>query len=211
MPAPAKPVTLLGAVALVLAVPKRASAADPGEERAPSGPLRQGFTLELGIGAAVTAVTSEVTTSCFGTGCPPEDSTETVTDTYVGLAPLSLGIGAFVSPQVALLFRSAGSTYFKGSRQWLSTLYGGVIQYWPSDIVMLSAGPGVAVYGENPFASHYGYGSPTLTGFGFSVRGGLSFANFTHHSLRLALELLPAFYDKRSTFGTTFTFEWQYF
>jgi hypothetical protein len=189
------------------------SAAEPYPTAAPSNrPNRQGFTLELGIGAALTIVTTEVqsTSFCVGRNCPPSTTTSSAqTHSYVGLAPLSIGIGGFVSPQVALLFRLTGSSYFRSGDQFTNGVYGGVVQYWPTDSVFVSAGGGVAVFGNNPLYS--GSGSIDRTGVGLSVRAGLAIANFTHHSLRFAIEALPAFYDPRNVVGTTLVFEWQYF
>jgi hypothetical protein len=203
-------------LAVCAAWPASARAAEPPPENVAldDRPKRQGFTLELGIGGALTFVTSEVVTEtfCFGSDCPAireSSSSTTVTDTYGGIAPLSLGIGGFVSPEFALLFRATGSSYFRGNDQWVNALYGGVVQYWPSDVIMLSAGAGATVLGRSSF---YGASSPgTRSGFGFSLRAGVAVANYTHHSLRFATEVLPAFYDRRSAVGTTLVFEWQYF
>jgi hypothetical protein len=185
----------------------------PSESAARDAPNRQGFTLELGIGGALTFVTSEVTstTFCFGQGCPitEQSTTSSETVTYGGLAPLSIGIGGFVSPHIALLFRATGSSYVRGNDQWVNAIYGGVVQYWPSDVVVLGAGAGAAVLGKSAFYSTGN--SSSRTGFGFSLRAGVAVANYTHHSLRLAAEVLPAFYERRSAVGTTLVFEWQYF
>src|SRR5262249_20413803 len=105
--------------------------------------------------------------------------------------------------------RSTGTSFFKNDEQWVSAVYGLAVQYWPSDAFMLSAGPGIAVFGNNPFFS--GSGSDSTTGYGFFLRAGAAVANFTHHSLRLSVELIPAFYDGARTLGATGVFEWQYF
>jgi hypothetical protein len=188
----------------------------PPEMRAPDPhvPNRRGFTLELGLGGALTFLSTEVTSSyfCGGSGCPPTpppSTKSTETQTYGGLAPLSLGIGGFVSPQFALLFRAASSSYFRSGDQWTNSIYGGVIQYWPADIVFVSGGAGVAVLGQSSFFATDE--SSTRTGFGFFARAGIAVASFTHHSLRFAVEALPAFYERRSAVGTTLVFEWQYF
>ena len=51
----------------------------------------------------------------------------------------------------------------------------------------------------------------TVTGFGFFARASVAVANFQHHSLRFAIELVPTFYDAGRTTATAIVFEWQYF
>jgi hypothetical protein len=171
-------------------------------------PNRHGFTLELGLGAALTFVTREYGTS-VGPGGPQVSVTRKQTDTYVGYAPLSIGIGGFISPRFALLFRATGTAFFEYGDQWANGIYGGVLQFWPSDNFFLSAGGGVALIGQSSFVPRDSSGS--LTGFGFSARAGVAVANFTHHSLRIDAEVLPAFYERRSAVGTAIVFAWQYF
>jgi hypothetical protein len=67
-----------------------------GEARA-EAPNREGFTLEVGLGAALTILSAEG----FDT------------ETKGGLAPLSLSLGGFLSPDVALMARRAGTSYFE--------------------------------------------------------------------------------------------------
>jgi hypothetical protein len=168
--------------------------------------------LELGIGAGLTVISTEVSTIsiCGGTpGCVSASSTSTETESHFGLAPLSFSLGGFLSPQVALLFRGTGTSFFLGDEQWLNGLYGIAVQYWPSDIVYLGAGTGFATFGTNFLASNRS--SDSVTGFGFSARVGIAVASLTHHSLRFAYEALPCFYDRGRVIGNALTFEWQYF
>src|SRR6185369_11259610 len=55
--------------------------------------IRHGFTMEIGLGIALTSVSSE--------------DTSVDRPMSVGLAPLSLSLGGFLSPNVALMGRMA--------------------------------------------------------------------------------------------------------
>jgi hypothetical protein len=189
--------------------PAPASASPAGQQQGPAAaeavpepsaerPLRQGFTLELGLGAALTHVSV--------TGGEAKTS--------FGLAPLSLSLGGFLTPDVALLARIAGTSYFdKGASgdttQFASGFYGAHLQYWVDDRFMLSGGPGFMLFGENSFISA-GAKKP-LTGYGASVRAAYAFYAGTHHALRIALEAFPAKYEEAFVLGTALNFEWQYY
>jgi hypothetical protein len=156
----------------------------------------RGFTLELGIGGALTHIRPDVGTA---------------SSTRFGVAPLSIGIGEFVTPRIALLARIASTSFFEdrgegGIAGVYAVLYGVHLQYWVSDRLMVSGGPGAMVFGENPF---FGL-SRSQTGVGASVRVGYALAALRHHSLRVAAEVFPAWYEHSLTFGTAFNFEWQY-
>jgi hypothetical protein len=74
----------------------------------------------------------------------------------------------------------------------------------------LSGGPGLAIFGinklrdwsPNEFLDHGG---------AFSVRGGYSFANWQNHSLRVALEITPMFFEGYQIYTEGVNFEWQWF
>ncbi len=174
-------------------------------------PVREGFTLELGIGAAVTFVSSTISTGCgksssgsFGS-CDSSDRIET--ETFGGFAPLSLGVGGFFSEDVALLFRVASTSYFLDGHNWVNGFYGPALQIWPSDRVLLSAGIGLGLFGENPLLEQ---SQPeTYSGLAFSARGGYAFFVNRDHALRATLEVIPGLYGTRSAVGTALLFEWQ--
>ncbi len=162
-------------------------------------PHHEGFTMELGLGASLMNVAPE--------GNIPSE-------TKFGLAPLSVSLGAFVSPKVAILARAAGTSFFAKngygeSTQFASSFYGAHIQYWINDDLMISGGPGVMVYGENPFFGHNA--TDPVVGYGLSARVAYAFVSAKHHSVRLALEAFPAKYDKAFVFGSALNLEWQYF
>jgi hypothetical protein len=161
-------------------------------------PERNGFTLELGIGLGFMHVFPE-----------EGDSTNDV-----GLAPLSFSLGAFINNQMAIMFRASGVSNLEevaGKDIVTFLLFAGVhFQYWITDEFFVSGGPGFASLG----AAEAGDFFDTIDrerGFGLSLRGGFSFANWENHSLRVSLELFPSFFENGSAMGEAINFEWQWF
>jgi hypothetical protein len=162
-------------------------------------PVRNGFTLELGIGMSVMHII-------------PEQG-----DTLhkVGLAPLSLSLGGFFNNSMALMFRAAGTSYFKDNAngdpsQIVLSFYGVHFQYWINDNLFVSGGPGLIIYGPNPLLKASGDPDPK-SGFGFGIRAGYSFANWENNSLRVSLELFPSFIEGNTVIGEAVNLEWQWF
>lgn len=159
--------------------------------------MRRGLTLELGLGAALTHVAREKAEAESG----------------LGPAALSIGVGGFVTPKLAILAREAGTTYF-GSRaggdvtQHLLLSYGVQLQYWANDWVSISAGPALAVAGDNPLlaTSH-----DLALGLGASARTGIALLAVTHHVLRASCEIFNAKVPDAFVFGSTLGVEWQTF
>jgi hypothetical protein len=195
---------LLSAPLLLATGPAFAQAPpSPPNENAPrtasNEPHREGFTLDLGLGLGYTNVAAD-----------PGGVQN------FGLAPLSISLGGFLSRDVALAFRAAGTSYFRdaprsGIRQVINGFYGGIVQVWPSDDIMIRGGAGLAIYGDNPGLG----GGGLLGGYGFDAGFGYAFANFTHHSLRIAFDVFPSYYEKFPTsglvVGSALNLEWQYY
>ncbi|HEY3667222.1 MAG TPA: hypothetical protein VGL19_14535, partial [Polyangiaceae bacterium] len=100
-----------------------------GATNAAAAPHHSGFTGDLGIGVGITTRPVESFTDCFSTTgqCAGVDTgVHKSTEAKFGLAPLSLSLGGFLTPKLALLFRAAGTSYFVGNRQYLDAFYGGV-------------------------------------------------------------------------------------
>jgi hypothetical protein len=162
-------------------------------------PVRNGFTLELGIGASLMQTLPEVGD----------------TQNEFGLAPLSLSLGGFINESMAIMFRMSGTSYFTDnavgdSSQVLNGFYGIHFQYWLNDQIFVSGGPGFALVGMNPLLKS-DYDPDPETGFGLSFRAGYSFFNLENHSLRLSLELFSSFLDNANVIGEAINFEWQWF
>lgn len=171
-----------------------ASSAD--EARA-EGPLRRGFTGELGLGASMLAERAE-------------------DKVRFGVAPLSVGVGGFLNDDLALLLRWSGATSFRmepqdGGEELVASFLGQVgpsLQYFAGDHLMLGLGAGVAVYTRDvDFSEVY-------TGFVGSARIGVAFWNGRSATLRISTEALPAIvFDGKPFFqyGQTLALEWQGF
>ncbi len=182
-----------------------ASAEEPEPVTAPapvddSRPLRRGFTMELGLGVALTLNT---------------DTRPGPSHAKVGLAPLSLSLGGFVSERVALLGRIAGTSFFEDDYtgktvQYTSGFYGAHVQYWFTDRFMMSGGPGFSLFGKTSLGSQWGASKPSV-GYALSIRAAYAVFVNKHHALRLALEAFPVLQDGAPIFGSALNFEWQYY
>jgi hypothetical protein len=178
------------AIALVI----MAAVAVPGAARAES-PRRGGVTVELGFGAASTVV-------------GPTD-----VETHLGRSVLAIGLGYFVTDRLALMARHTGAVFSRtigGSDEPFQNAFAGVVaQYWLSDQLMMSGGPGLLWIDTLPFESDIDYQADL--GLGVALRSAYSFVTVKQkHSFRVALEVFPGIYDGILTFGSTLTLEWQF-
>jgi hypothetical protein len=175
-------------------------------------PHHEGFTGDLGIGASLMLVPHHTFTDCtssdpsFCAGVDTGPKTEHTAE--FGLAPLSLSLGGYITPQFALLARLAGTSYFKGDNQIGHNFYGVIGEWWPADRFYLSGGVGFAIYGPNPFL-----GSSSRDpkyGWALDVRAGVALAQGTNHDFTLSLEAIPGFYedDVVTGFGLVGAWKW---
>ncbi len=178
--------------------------ASPQEEPAPaqeSQYVRHGFTMELGLGISETAIASDVSTR---------------DESAIGLAPLSLGLGGFLSPRLALIGRAAGTSTFRDdargrSYQTVNAFYGPTLQYWATDRLYVGGGIGLAVLAADPFG-HNKQVQFFDTGVGLNGRLGWAFAlPGTHHALTLGLDAFASRFEKTTTLATALNLGWQFF
>ena len=194
--------------ALVLLTASADARADdgPAEEAAPvttgSDYVRHGFTMELGLGISETAVGSD---------------TQGREHTGLGIAPLSLGMGGFLTPRLALMGRAAGSSYLRDdarghSYDTVNAFYGATLQYWPTDRFYFGGGPGLALLVSDP----YRWGAKDVrfieVGFGLNARVGFAFAlPGDHNALTLGIDAFGSRFEKSSTVATALNLGWQFF
>ncbi len=123
------------------------------EPVAPQGPDRSGFTLLL----------------TMGVGFQKLDAGR---DWGTGLGGLNLGIGGFVSPNLAVLFRFSGTNVRYGEPyEFLGDVVSGFagpsVQYWASDSFNFEGGLGVGVVGYENGGSRRAVGALLAAGYSF--------------------------------------------
>ncbi|MBW2734795.1 MAG: hypothetical protein JRH20_20605 [Deltaproteobacteria bacterium] len=161
-------------------------------------PVRDGFTLELGLGIAYSHM-------AFDGGSSLNE---------VGNSTITLSMGWFLTNDFALMVHTAGAAAypeFMDERVLITNQFLGVVgQYWLNDRIYLSGGLGAAMWGVS-FQDGSGTGTSPDWGFALSARAGYSFANWENHSLRVAVEMIPEFFDSRTVVATALNLEWQWF
>ena len=167
---------LLIAIALVVATPTLAAAQAP-----PPGPvyqpphLRSGLTFEANIG--------------FGAVHVSVDNGDS--DSEGALGGLDIGLGAFITPNVAITGRIAGATYFEDDNTLTVGFFGPSLQYWASDTLWFGGGVGLG------FAA-LSIGPDDVIreeDIGLDLRVGYTFPTLTQNSFNISFELNPVFFD----------------
>ncbi len=146
---------------------------------------REGFTLLLTLGY----------------GLQSDDVFKDQNDWQGGLSGLSLGIGGFATPDLALMARFAGTnvtydyTYPGASTSIDRDAIAGVLafdgQYWVNDRFNVEAGAGFGFADTEGRDSERGLGLFLGAGYAFLVR--------TKHSLQVGVEYTPVFLDSDRT------------
>lgn len=134
------------------------------------------------------------------------------------VAPLSVGIGGFVSSNVAILGR-ASIVLFNYSPDALhaeqdsrlspqltrSAFLGSTLQYWVSDSWMIESGLGLSLIGNGPVEAQFN------RGVGIPGRVGWTLAEAGNGSLSAVFELFPSFYSRgETTLSSTLGVQWQW-
>jgi hypothetical protein len=174
----------------------------------PIAPDRHGFTIELGLGVSFTGVSATRTTNPNVVLVVGAEESSLAKDGFaqVGLAPLSIGVGWFVTRDVALTARITSTSFFPiaqssngGFVQVVNSSFGVAAQYWLSDSFFLGAGVGLGRYGTNPFLQ-----SPdtfSMTGIALLARAGYALDLGEHRAWSLVLELTPSVYHQDQSVG----------
>lgn len=146
---------------------------------ASEGPERGGFTFLLSIGLGL-------------------QNDEALEDNAIGLSGLNVGLGGFVSDQLAILLRISGTTAsysfdeFGFDPNFQLTQVSGVLavtgQYWVNDTVYLEGGPGLAFF-------DFDSGDATDQAFGLLLGGGFTVFNKRKSNVQLGIEYAPGFFD----------------
>lgn len=162
--------------------------------RAEARPNHSGFTGDLGLGLAFTFAQDGITggpdiVSCTNSGC---SSSPSETSGRFGYAPLSVSLGGFVSPHVAILGRSAGTAFIRNNNVFSNSFIGPIVEIWPADVFYFSAGPGLSVASRNGFFA--GTGQDAKAGWALDLRVGFALLQKENHDLTISAEVIPSFY-----------------
>lgn len=129
-----------------------------------------------------------------------------IEETAVGLAGANLGLGGFVTPNLAIMARVSGTnvsydTIF-GDIAQVSGVLAPTLQYWANDRVSLEGGVGMGFWNAEGESS---------TGVGLILGVGFTLFNRGKHNLQLGLEYAPAFTEPGSVHNFGITFGYQLF
>ena len=154
--------------------------------RSSDGPERGGFTLLLSLGL----------------GLQDDQGLE---ENTVGLSGLNLGIGGFLSEQLALMLRVSGTTANytielgidpEPEISQVSGVLALSVQYWVNDKVYLEGGPGLAVFSADvDFGDVFGSEEVNDQAFGLVLGAGFTLSNKRKNNLHLGLEYAPGFFE----------------
>jgi len=172
-------------------------------------PRREGFTGDLGLGFALTSVPERTLTIAVGPNGTVVSEGPAKRELKVGFAPLSLSLGGFLSEDVALAFRIAGTSYFEDGDQFGHNFYGPIVEIWPGDRFYVSGGVGLALFGPNPLTSSSD--ADPEGGWALDFRAGAALINSENHDLTLSVEVIPGFYDGESVQGYAFVVAWKWY
>ena len=129
-------------------------------------------------------------------------------DSALGLAGLNLGLGGFVTEEIAVMFRFSGTNvqYDQGGIEvtGLSGVGGPAVQYWVNNNVNLELGGGVGI-----FNTEAGGLSNDERGYGFIVGANFPIWWNEGHALQVGVELAPVFIDDAKVYNAGVTFGWQ--
>ena len=139
----------------------------------------------------------------LGVGIQNDTSIE---ETAVGLAGINFGVGGFMTPDLAIMFRLAGTNVnydlVGGEYGQTSGVAGAAVQWWLSNRFNVEAGAG--------FGFWRGDTDEDNTGFGLLLGAGVPIFNRGKHSLQLGVQFAPAFTEPGTVHNFGFTFGYQF-
>lgn len=151
----------------------------------PQGPwaFHQGVTFEANLGIGYAHLTDQ--------------NSNMTLDTDADLAGLDIGVGGWITPQLALTGRIAGvNIKYQGTENLDGNIVlawvGPSLQYWPDPHFWFGGGIGFATYRliGNSQCNSNGQDNCGLNGYGADVRAGYSFGD-TQHTFNVSVELNP--------------------
>jgi hypothetical protein len=155
----------------------------PPQQQRTQASLRNGLTGELNIGIGWIRASDD-------------DSSDT---SDAGVAGLSLGLGGWISPNLALTARIAGVTYSEDSASLTNAFFGPSLQYWVADQFWLGGGIGLGVLRLDTELD-----DDSITGFAMDLRVGYTFNLGSENTFNASFELNPGFFSENGA-DATFT------
>jgi hypothetical protein len=108
--------------------------------------------------------------------------------TETGFAGLNLGIGGFLTRDVALVFRASATTVDYSGLGQTSGVGGPAVQVWLSDRLHLEGGGGIGFWSLRGFG-----GRSSDPAFGVILGAGYALISHGRQTLRIGVEYAPAF------------------
>jgi hypothetical protein len=173
-----RPISMVLLVFVSVTFPLQTSAQDQPEVGAPD---RGGFTLLATVGVGF-------------------QKDQALDETNTGLAGLNLGLGGYLSENLALLFRISGTNVDFGPARQVSGFVGPSMLYWTNDKVFLEGGAGIGFWNIEGARER---GPGLLFAVGYSI------FSSRRHSLHIGLEYAPAFTDPEMVHNLGLVFGWQ--
>jgi hypothetical protein len=130
-------------------------------------------------------------------------------ESAVGLAGLNLGVGGFLTEDLALMFRISGTNVMYdvagfGNLSQVSGVGGIALQYWPTDRFNVEGGVGLGFWHAG------GMFGTEQQGFGVIAAGNVVLLTRGRHTLQVGAEYAPAFTDWGTIQNVGFTLGYQY-
>jgi len=141
-------------------------------------------------------------------------------DTTVGFAPGNFGIGGFVAPNLAVLFRFSGTLagFDVDHFDHVSGVAAGAIQYWLANRVIIEGGVGTGFWSSTEWFTSHSFTSHRSNshfqeperGLGVIVGASAVLFNWGKHNLLAGVEYAPVFIDPQVVHNVGFTVGYQF-
>ena len=128
-----------------------------------------------------------------------------IEETGVGVAGVNVGVGGFLTDNLAVMFRLSGTSvvYDLGADYGqMSGVMGPALQFWLSDRFNVEAGGGIGYWRGDTDEDNQG--------LGLIFGAGVSIFNRGKHNLQVGVQYAPAFTDPGAVHNIGFTIGYQF-
>jgi hypothetical protein len=160
------------------------------------GPVRKGFTFDLGAGVSFVAVQ------------PTSNAHDHPTGGGLAFDAISLGAGFHVNPRLAFMARTS-HLFIEGDRHF--AFHGIGIQIYPHPRFYLGLATWLATYGAPTAFLAQASGHDDRAGFGMHLRAGTVLVSGKHNALNFFMQFYPAVFPDSNLMGGGVGLEWQSF